>query len=76
MSLLILDPEQKQFFDDNGYLWLKGFYGPAEMEQMRGEFHRLVTEIEDPGPRTSNTPLWTRRKATRLIPSTRAMSPA
>ena len=47
MSLLILDPEQKQFFDDNGYLLLKGFYGPAEMEQMRGEFHRLVTEIED-----------------------------
>ena len=35
MSLLILDPEQKQFFDDNGYLLLKGFYGPAEMEQMR-----------------------------------------
>ncbi len=47
MSLLILDPEQKQFFDDNGYLLLKGFYGPAEMEQMHGEFHRLVTEIEN-----------------------------
>ena len=47
MSLLILDPEQKQFFDDNGYLLLKGLYGPAEMEQMRGEFHRLVTEVED-----------------------------
>ena len=39
MSLLILDPEQKQFFDDNGYLLLKGFYGPAEMEQMRCELH-------------------------------------
>ena len=37
MSLLILDPEQKQFFDDNGYLLLKGFYDSAEMEQMRGE---------------------------------------
>ena len=46
MSLLILDPEQNQFFDDNGYLLLKGFYSPAEMEQMRCELHRLVTEIE------------------------------
>ena len=46
MSLVMLDPEQKQFFADNGYLLLKGFYGCEEMAEMRRQYHELVTEIE------------------------------
>ena len=46
MSLLIMDPEQKQFFADNGYLLLKGFYDLEEMAEMRRRYHELVTEIE------------------------------
>ena len=45
-ELLILTPEQKRFFDDNGYLHLPGFYGEAEMEAMRREYHELVTRTE------------------------------
>lgn len=45
-SLLILSPEQKQFFAERGYLLLKGFYAAAEMEQMRGQFHELVSRID------------------------------
>ena len=51
MSLLILDPAQKQFFADNGYLLLKGFYDHQEMDEMRRQYHELVTEIE---PRPQN----------------------
>tara|TARA_Y100001934_G_scaffold100207_1_gene123402 strand:+ start:1647 stop:2429 length:783 start_codon:yes stop_codon:yes gene_type:complete len=51
MSLLILDPAQKQFFADNGYLLLKGFYDRQEMAEMRRQYHELVTEIE---PRPQN----------------------
>ena len=51
MSLLILDPEQKQFFADNGYLLLKGFYDRQEMTEMRRQYHELVTAIE---PRPQN----------------------
>tara|TARA_A100001037_G_scaffold290790_1_gene304069 strand:- start:1793 stop:2575 length:783 start_codon:yes stop_codon:yes gene_type:complete len=51
MSLLILDPAQKQFFADNGYLLLKGFYDHQEMAEMRRQYHELVTEIE---PRPQN----------------------
>jgi hypothetical protein len=47
MSLLFLAPEQKQFFADNGYLHLKGFYSPGEMEEMRRQFHALMTDVED-----------------------------
>ncbi len=46
-ELLILSPEQKQFFDDNGYLLLKGFYSADEMEEMRREFHQLVSRTDD-----------------------------
>ena len=34
-NLLILKQEQKQFFNDNGYLLLRGFYGEVEMKEMR-----------------------------------------
>ena len=43
-DLLILEPGQKRFFDDNGYLLLPGFYGPGEMEEMRRQFHEVVTD--------------------------------
>ena len=46
MSLLILQPEQKQFFNDKGYLLLKGFYDPEEMAEMRRQYHALVTDID------------------------------
>ena len=46
MSLLILQPEQKKFFNDNGYLLLKGFYSPEEMQEMRRQFHSLVTDTD------------------------------
>ena len=39
MSLLILEPAQKQFFADNGYLLLKGFYDHQEMDEMRRQYH-------------------------------------
>jgi ectoine hydroxylase-related dioxygenase (phytanoyl-CoA dioxygenase family) len=45
-ELLVLTPEQKQFFDINGYLVLRGLYKPDEIAAMRDEFHRLVTERE------------------------------
>ena len=46
MSLLILQSEQKTFFDDNGYLLLKGFYNPEETQEMRRQFHELVTDTD------------------------------
>ena len=45
-NLLILEPGQKRFFDDNGYLLLPGFYGPGEMEEMRRQYHQLVTDTD------------------------------
>jgi hypothetical protein len=44
--LLILSPEQKKFFDEKGYLHLRGFYSETEMEEMRRQFHELVTNTE------------------------------
>jgi hypothetical protein len=44
--LLILSPEQKKFFAENGYLHLKGFYSEAEMAEMRRQFHELVSNTE------------------------------
>lgn len=46
-ELLMLHPEQKQFFDDNGYLLIKGLYNPVEIEEMRREFHDLITRTEN-----------------------------
>ena len=42
-DLLILDREQKQSFDKDGYLLLAGFYSTEEMEEMRTRFGDLVT---------------------------------
>ena len=46
-ELLFLTPEQKQFFDANGYLLLEGLYSAAEVEEMRDQFHQLVTQTEN-----------------------------
>ena len=46
-ELVTLSPAQKQFFDDQGYLLLKGLYTPDEIEEMRCEFHHLVSHVED-----------------------------
>ena len=46
-ELLILEAAQKQFFDDNGFLLLEGFYEPEEMAEMRRQFHTLVSCTED-----------------------------
>jgi len=46
-ELLILTPKQKQAFDTDGYLHLPGFYSPAEMEEMRSQFHTLVTDTDN-----------------------------
>jgi ectoine hydroxylase-related dioxygenase (phytanoyl-CoA dioxygenase family) len=45
-DLITLTPEQKRFFDDNGYLAVRGVYSEAEMEVMRREFHDLITNTE------------------------------
>jgi len=44
--LLALSPAQKQFFDDNGYLLVRGLYAPDEVAEMREHFHELVTNTE------------------------------
>ena len=45
-GFLGLTCEQKQSFDDHGYLMLEGLYAPQEVEQMRRRFHELVTRTE------------------------------
>ena len=46
-SLLILTPDQKQSFQENGYLLLKAFYALPEMDKMRREFHELITRLDN-----------------------------
>ncbi len=46
-ELLFLTPQQKQFFDDNGYLNIKSFYSPHELDEMRRQFHELVSQTEN-----------------------------
>lgn len=46
-ELLILSPEQKTFFDENGYLLLPGFYSAEEMVEMREKFHVLIAQTEN-----------------------------
>ena len=41
-----LSPDQKSFFDTNGYLVLPGFYKGPTMSRMRDEFHDLIANIE------------------------------
>ena len=63
MSLLTLSIEQKQDFDNNGYLLLKNFYDAAEVAAMRREY---------PDLKTSDTPLWNPLPGTSPTSSTRA----
>jgi ectoine hydroxylase-related dioxygenase (phytanoyl-CoA dioxygenase family) len=44
--LLILSADQKQFFDKQGYLFLRGFYDSGEMEEMRRQYHELVIKTD------------------------------
>ena len=46
-QLTTLTPDQKQFFDANGYLLLEGLHSPAEVEEMRREYRELVTRTEE-----------------------------
>ncbi|MDP7131362.1 MAG: phytanoyl-CoA dioxygenase family protein [Planctomycetota bacterium] len=46
-NLLILTPEQKQSYDDNGYLHLPGFYSEDEVRELRDEFRAMVTQTEN-----------------------------
>jgi phytanoyl-CoA dioxygenase PhyH len=45
-ALVALTPEQKRFFDENGYLHLPGVYQGAELDELRAEFHDLVAHPE------------------------------
>jgi len=45
-ELLILTPEQKQSFQDHGFLHLPGFYSGNDLQRLRDEYHQLVTETE------------------------------
>lgn len=45
-DLLFLTPDQKQFFDDNGYLMIRSLYTPGEIAEMREQFHELITHTE------------------------------
>ena len=42
----ILTPEQKESFDDNGFLVVPKMYSDDEMSEMRKQFHELITEVE------------------------------
>ncbi len=46
MALKTLTPDQKQYFDDNGFLVISKMYNDAEMTEMRKQFHDLITNIE------------------------------
>ncbi len=45
-QLKVLTEEQQRFFADNGYLAIEGMYTSAEMDEMRREFHDLITNTE------------------------------
>ena len=45
-QLKVLTADQQQFFTDNGYLAIEGLYSPTEMDEMRREFHDLITHTE------------------------------
>lgn len=46
VALLSLAPDQKRFFDANGYLHVPAVYAPNEIAEMRERFHTLVTQTE------------------------------
>ena len=45
-DLKILTPVQKSFFEENGYLHLPGFYRGAALDELRRQYHELVTRTE------------------------------
>ena len=45
-TLTYLNSKQKEAFDRDGFLHLPHFYDFKEMEQMREQFHDIVTETE------------------------------
>lgn len=45
-SLKFLTSEQKESFEENGYLFLPAIYSTIEMEEMRQEFHELISNME------------------------------
>src|SRR6478609_7620091 len=50
-ALLTLTPDQKQFFDANGYLRLPQRYSPAEVAEARAELNALLRAPEQAHPR-------------------------
>jgi phytanoyl-CoA hydroxylase len=49
--LLALSPEQKRFFDDNGYLLLEQVYSPEEVAEAREQLNRLLRDPDSAHPR-------------------------
>ena len=45
-GLKMLTPEQKSSFEENGYLHLPGFYQGEALEELRRQYHELVTCTE------------------------------
>lgn len=50
-SLIALRPEQKRFFDENGYLVIPGLYTPHEAAEMRARMVELLRDPEVARPR-------------------------
>jgi ectoine hydroxylase-related dioxygenase (phytanoyl-CoA dioxygenase family) len=63
-ELLALTPEQKHFFDENGYLIVEGLHSPDEIAEMREEMNKLLRhpEAARPGVRFSYEPEEEREK--------------
>jgi ectoine hydroxylase-related dioxygenase (phytanoyl-CoA dioxygenase family) len=49
-TLLSLTPDQKQFFDENGYLVVEGLYPPQEITTMREQMNTLLRHPESARP--------------------------
>jgi hypothetical protein len=49
-TLLSLTPDQKQFFDENGYLIVEGLYPPDEITTMREQMNTLLRHPESARP--------------------------
>ena len=45
-AFLQLEPEQKRFFNVNGYLLLRGFYDETQMAEMRRRFRHLIAHTD------------------------------
>ena len=45
-ELSILTPQQKQSYQDDGYLHLSGFYAGAALQRLRQQYHELVSVTE------------------------------